>query len=33
MGEPSCVIKDDMMMVYPKLNESDLIVFATPIYW
>lgn len=33
MGEPGCVINDDMMMVYPKLEESDVIVFATPIYW
>jgi multimeric flavodoxin WrbA len=33
MGEPGCVIKDDMTTTYPKLNEADLIVFATPIYW
>ncbi|OGD58474.1 hypothetical protein A3K78_00115 [Candidatus Bathyarchaeota archaeon RBG_13_52_12] len=33
MGEPGCVIKDDMTTTYPKLNEADVIVFATPIYW
>lgn len=29
----SCVQKDDMNSFYPKLLESDVIVFATPIYW
>lgn len=33
LGEPGCVIEDDMTWVYPKLNEADVIVFATPIYW
>ena len=33
MGEPGCVIDDDMTWIYPKLNEADIIVFATPIYW
>ena len=33
LGESGCVIKDDMTTTYPKLNEADLIVFATPIYW
>ena len=23
MGEPGCVIEDDMVTVYPKLNEAD----------
>ena len=33
LGEPGCVIDDDMAWIYPKLNEADVIVFATPIYW
>ena len=33
MGEPGCVIEDDMAWIYPKLNDADVIVFATPIYW
>jgi multimeric flavodoxin WrbA len=33
IGEAGCVIKDDMTTTYPKLNEADVIVFATPIYW
>jgi len=33
LGEPGCVIDDDMTWIYPKLNEADVIVFATPIYW
>lgn len=33
LGEPGCVIEDDMTWIYPKLNEADVIVLATPIYW
>jgi multimeric flavodoxin WrbA len=32
-GEPGCVIDDDMSWIYPKLNEADVIILATPIYW
>ena len=28
-----CVINDDMQSLYPKLKETDSIVFATPTYW
>lgn len=28
-----CIIKDDMTALYPKLEEADSIVFATPVYW
>lgn len=28
-----CVLKDDMQMLYPKLQEADAIVIASPIYW
>jgi len=29
----SCVQKDDMEELYPKLIESDVIIFAAPIFW
>ena len=29
----SCVQKDDMNELYPKLLESDIIVLAAPIFW
>ncbi len=29
----SCVQKDDMNNLYPKLLESDVIVLASPIFW
>ena len=28
-----CVKHDDMNMVYPKIIESNVIVFGTPVYW
>lgn len=28
-----CVIKDDMTDLYKSVKESDVLVFATPIYW
>ena len=28
-----CSKKDDMNSVYPKIIESDVIVFGTPVYW
>jgi len=28
-----CIINDDMKSLYPKLRQSDALVFATPIYW
>ena len=28
-----CSKKDDMNFIYPKLIESDVIVFGTPVYW
>jgi NAD(P)H-dependent FMN reductase len=33
LGEPGCIIDDDMTLIYPMLNDADIIVFATPIYW
>jgi multimeric flavodoxin WrbA len=28
-----CSKKDDMLDVYPKIFQSDVIVFGTPVYW
>jgi len=28
-----CVLKDDMQLLYPKLQEADAIVLASPVYW
>ena len=28
-----CVLKDDMQMVYPKLQAAEAILIASPIYW
>jgi len=28
-----CVLKDDMQLLYPKLEAADAIVIASPIYW
>jgi len=28
-----CSKKDDMLDVYPKIVQSDVIVFGTPVYW
>jgi len=30
LGE--CYQKDDMQMLYPKIHEADIMVFATPVY-
>ena len=33
-GDPQpCVQKDDMQQVYDAYAESDVVVFATPVYW
>lgn len=29
----SCVIDDDMQILYPKIRDADALVIATPIYW
>ena len=28
-----CVIEDDMQLLYPKIREADVLVYASPIYW
>ena len=32
-GRGLCSKKDDMAALYPKIAESDAIVFGTPVYW
>ncbi len=32
-GSLQCLVNDDMKMLYPKLEEADVIVFGTPLYW
>lgn len=32
-GKLECVLKDGMRELYPKLEEADVIVFGTPLYW
>lgn len=32
-GKNSCVFKDDMLELYPKLIGADMIVFSTPLYY
>jgi multimeric flavodoxin WrbA len=32
-GNYKCALNDDMQMLYPKLEEADIIVFGTPLYW
>jgi multimeric flavodoxin WrbA len=32
-GNYKCALKDDVQQPYPKLEEADVIVFGTPLYW
>ncbi len=32
-GSYNCTLKDDMQRLYVKLEEADIIVFGTPLYW
>ena len=32
-GKSECVFKDDMLKIYPKIKEADLIAYATPLYY
>jgi multimeric flavodoxin WrbA len=29
----ACALQDGMTEIYPRLEESDLILFGTPVYW
>lgn len=32
-GNLQCILKDDMQKIYGKLEEADVVVFGTPLYW
>ncbi|MGA2385020.1 MAG: flavodoxin family protein [Candidatus Bathyarchaeia archaeon] len=32
-GSFKCAVNDGMQALYPKLEEADVIVFGTPLYW
>lgn len=32
-GGGSCIIEDDMQGIYSKIDEADVIVIASPVYW
>ncbi len=32
-GKYQCALKDDMKTLYPKLEEADVVIFGTPLYW
>ncbi len=32
-GNYQCALNDDMQTLYPKLQEADVVVFGTPLYW
>lgn len=32
-GDLICTVKDEMQALYRKIDESDVLVFGTPIYW
>lgn len=32
-GDYVCTINDGMREIYPKMEEADIIIFGTPIYW
>jgi multimeric flavodoxin WrbA len=32
-GKHQCLIQDGMALLYPRIDEADVIVFGTPLYW
>ena len=28
-----CIVEDDMQLLYPKLEDADALVIASPVYW
>ena len=28
-----CIVEDDMQLLYPRLEEADALVIASPVYW
>lgn len=33
MGDGTCIVEDDMNILYPKIMAASAIVIASPIYW
>jgi len=32
-GDRVCTVPDGMQEIYPKIQEADLLIFGTPLYW
>jgi len=32
-GDHVCTVPDGMQEIYPKIQEADLVIFGTPLYW
>jgi len=32
-GDYVCCVNDEMQKIYPRMEEADLIIFGTPLYW
>jgi len=32
-GDYVCTLDDEMQLIYPKIQEADVIIFGTPVYW
>ncbi len=32
-GDLVCTVNDGMQDIYPKIQEADLVIFGTPLYW
>lgn len=32
-GDYVCTVKDGMQDIYPKMEEADVVIFGTPLYW
>ncbi len=32
-GKGTCILKDDMQEIYPVLNEAEMIILASPVYY
>jgi multimeric flavodoxin WrbA len=32
-GDYVCCINDEMQQIYPKMEEANVIIFGTPVYW
>jgi multimeric flavodoxin WrbA len=32
-ADAGCIIDDDMQLLYPKLQDADALVIASPVYW